>query len=411
MRFTRFLRNHSVTAGEMVCHAVAGTATRVTGRDVVVVQDTSELALGGRRARENGYGPVGKGGALGGLLLHAGLVLEVGSNALLGLVEAKAWNRDGGKAAPRRSREMKLKESQRWPDVAARASDVLAAANSITVISDRESDIYEHFAQRRSNTHLIVRACQNRKIETDSDEGSLLFPFIDGLPEAARILVKIPAAPGRKERIAELAIRFSPVALRKPRHGASPDLPKTIDLTLVDVREVSAPEDGKPLHWRLLTTHTVTTSAEARRIVDLYRMRWSIEEYFRLLKTAGFDIEGADIGDPQAMIKFVTAAAIAAVSVMQLVKARDGTTDQQVADAFEPNDQPILEALSARLEGATQRQKNPHPKGSLAFAAWVIARLGGWDGYYGKPGPKVMRRGLDDFRRIKYGTTLRLYDV
>jgi hypothetical protein len=407
----RFLRNHSVTAGEMVSHAAAGTAARVVGRDVVVVQDTSELALGGRRARENGYGPVGKGGALGGLLLHTGLVVEIGSNALLGLVEAKVWNRDDGKAAPRRSRATKAKESQRWLDVTARASDVLAAAKSITVISDRESDIYEHFAQRRSNTHLIVRACQNRQIETDGDADSLLFPFIDGLPEADRIRVKIPAAPGRKERIAELAIRFSPVTLRKPRHGASPDLPNTIDLTLVDVREVSTPQDGKPLHWRLLTTHTVTTSAEARRIVDLYRMRWSIEEFFRLLKTAGFDIEDADIGDPQAMIKFVTAAAIAAVTVMQLVKARDGTTDQQVADAFEPDDQPILEALSARLEGATQRQKNPHPKGSLAFAAWVIARLGGWDGYYGKPGPKVMRRGLDDFRRIKYGTTLRPYDV
>ena len=90
VRFTRFLRNHAVTAGEMVCHAAAGTAARVTGRDVVVVQDTSELALGGRRARESGYGPVGKGGALGGLLLHAGLVLEVGSNALLGLVEPSA---------------------------------------------------------------------------------------------------------------------------------------------------------------------------------------------------------------------------------------------------------------------------------------------------------------------------------
>jgi hypothetical protein len=25
-----------------------------------------------------------------------------------------------------------------------------------------------------------------------------------------------------------------------------------------------------------------------------------------------------------------------------------------------------------------------------------------------KPGPKVMRRGLEDFQRIKYGTTLRL---
>jgi hypothetical protein len=287
----------------------------------------------------------------------------------------------------------------------------LAAARSITVISDRESDIYEHFAERPANTHLIVRACQNRKIARAGDEDALLFAFIDGLPEAGRVSVRIPAAPGRKERVAELAIRFAPVELRKPRHGASRDLPGTTVLRLIDVRELSICEDGKPLHWRLITDHAVTSLGEARRIIDLYRMRWSIEEYFRLLKTAGFDIEDAHIGDPRAMVKFTTAAAIAAVTVMQLVKARDGATDQRIADALEPDDQPILEALSQRLEGATERQKNPHSRGSLAFAAWVIARLGGWTGYYGKPGPKVMRRGLDDFRRIKYGTTLRLQDV
>ena len=34
------------------------------------------------------------------------------------------------------------------------------------------------------------------------------------------------------------------------------------------------------------------------------------------------------------------------------------------------------------LEGATERQKNPHPPDSLAFAAWVGARLGGQAGAY-----------------------------
>ena len=71
-------------------------------------------------------------------------------------------------------------------------------------------------------------------------------------------------------------------------------------------------------------------------------------------------------------------------------------------------DQPIIEAVSDKLEGKTERQKNPHAKGSLAFAAWVMGRLGGWTGYYGKPGPRVIRRGLDDFQRIKYGVALRL---
>jgi len=181
---------------------------------------------------------------------------------------------------------------------------------------------------------------------------------------------------------------------------------------MVDIRETSDPEDGSErIHWRLLTTHEVTSLGQACRIVELYRLRWMIEEFFHTLKTAGFDIEAADIGNPQVMIKFVTAAAVAAVTVIQLVKARDGSTGQDLADVFDPADQPILEAISAQLEGKTLRQKNPHPKGSLGFAAWVIGRLGGWTGYYGKPGPKVMRRGLDDFRRIKFGTMLRLQNV
>ena len=144
---------------------------------------------------------------------------------------------------------------------------------------------------------------------------------------------------------------------------------------------------------------------------DLYRQRWMIEEYFRALKSGGFDIEDAEIGEPRAMMNFLGAAMAAAITVMQLVQARDGTTAQSLSDAFNLADQRILEALCDGLEGKTKRQKNPHPEGSLAFASWVIARLGGWTGYYGKPGPKVMKRGLMGFHQIKYGTNLELQDV
>jgi hypothetical protein len=411
IQFTRFLRNDAVTAEEIAAYAAERTAARARGRDVVVVQDTSELSLGGRRAKANGYGPIGKGGALRGLLLHAALAVDAGNGGVIGLVDAKVWNRTGGKAKHRRARKTKQKESQRWLDSTRRAAEVLAEAANITVVSDRESDIYEHFAFRPQTTHLIVRACQNRRIEADEEEQiGLLFSRVDSLPEAGRPKVNIPAAPGRKARSSELAIRFSRVTLRKPLHGAT-DLPDTVTLAVVDVRETSTPEGGKPIHWRLLTTHPVTNIADARRIVDLYRMRWVVEEYFHTQKTGGFDIEAADISDPDVMIRFAAAVAVAAVSVMQLVKARDGTTGQNLLEAFEPADQPILEAVSAKLEGKTERQKNAHSKGSLAFAAWVIARLGGWDGYYGKPGPKTMRLGLEAFERIKFGASLGLRDV
>jgi hypothetical protein len=395
----------------MADRAAEQTAARVAGRDLVVAQDTSELALGGHRAKANGYGPVGKGGALRGLLLHAVLAVDAGTGAVLGLVDASVRNRSGGKAKPRRSRTTAQKESQRWLDGTARAGAVLAAARSITGVSDRESDIYEHFVQCPPNMQLIVRACQNRRIETvDEEQTRLLFAHVDSLPEQGRFAVEVAAAPGRKARTSELAVRFGRIELRRPLHGAS-DLPPAVTLTIVDVREASAADGEKPIHWRLLTTHTVTSLADARRIVGLYRMRWVIEEYFHTIKSAGFNIEQADIAEPEVMIKLVAAIAVAAITVMQLVKARDGATDQNLLEAFEPADQPILEAVSARLEGKTARQQNPHPKGSLAFAAWVIARLGGWTGYYDKPGPKTMRRGLDDFQRIKYGSALRLPNV
>jgi DDE family transposase len=410
MRFTRFLRNASVTSAEMSAQAAARTAECVAGREVVAIQDTTELMLGGRGARANGFGPVGRGGATGGLLLHPVLAVEAGTGALLGLVDAKAWNRDGGKAAARRGRATAAKESRRWLDGAARAGEVLAAASSVTLVADRESDIYEQFVSRPANVHLIIRAAQDRRIGA-ADQPALLFAFADGLPEQGRLALMIPASPGRRARAAELAVRFSPVLPRKPRHGAAGDLPDKVRLTLVDVREASRPAEGEPVHWRLLTTHAVESLGAARRVLDLYRRRWIIEEFFRTLKTAGFDIEAAEIGDPRAMSNFVAAASVAAVTVMQLVQARDGTTAQRLEDAFDPADQPLLEALSARLEGKTARQKNPHAKHSLAFAAWIIGRLGGWDGYYGKAGPRVLSRGLHDFQRIKYGSTLALQNV
>jgi hypothetical protein len=114
---------------------------------------------------------VGKGGGLRGLLLHAAVVIDAATGGLIGPLEAKVRNREGGKVKPRRSRATAEKESQRWIDATVAAGEVLAAANSITGVSDRESDIYEHFASRPANVHLIVRACQNRQIETDRWRG------------------------------------------------------------------------------------------------------------------------------------------------------------------------------------------------------------------------------------------------
>jgi hypothetical protein len=179
-----------------------------------------------------------------------------------------------------------------------------------------------------------------------------------------------------------------------------------VALHLVDIRESDPPPGEAAVQWRLLTTHPVTSLAQAWAVAELYRRRWAIEQLFRTLKTRGFDIEGLRIAEAAPRNRLLTATLIAAVRIQQLVHAREGAAPRPLADAFEPEDTALLEACCASLEGKTERQKNPHPKGSLAYAAWVCARLGGWTGYYGKPGPIVMLEGWLEFQAMKRGTAL-----
>lgn len=230
----------------------------------------------------------------------------------------------------------------------------------------------------------------------------------DSLAEAGRMMLDLPAAPGRKARRAELSLSFGEVEIMRPKNRkASDGLPGSIPVRLVVGRELDPPQGQAPALWYLLTTHRVDDPADARRIIGYYRARWSIEQLFRTMKTKGFDVEALRQEPDGPLEKLVTAIVIAAVKVMQLVAERDGKTGRPLADAFDPADRPALERVCQSLQGKTDKQKNPHPQGSLAYAAWVFARLGGWTGYYGKPGPIVMLRGITQFHAIKHGWNLK----
>ena len=393
--------------------AAVQVAKRVLDRDVLAIQDTSEIILGGKKARGRGYGPVGKGGRLGGILLHPVLVADAATGAIHGLADVAVWNRDKGKAVPHPQRGLDDKESRCWLTGMERAAEVLKQARSITVVSDRESDIYEDFARRPETVQLLIRARFDRQLA----DGNRLNDHADELPEAGRFEVNIAASPGRPARLVTLALRFGPVSILRPQRGMPPAaravLPECVTLHLVDVREVGAPDAVQPIHWRLLTSHDVSSHdvsslGTARKMLDYYRKRWIIEDYFRTLKTAGFQVEDADIADPEVMIRFTALAAIAAVTVTQLLRARDNPSGQSLLDVFDPDDKPVIQALCKDYEGPSpsERQTNPHPTECLAYATWVIARLGGWTGYYGKPGAQTLNRGLQKYYAIKYGTII-----
>ena len=345
------------------------------------------------------------GSAGSGIVLHPTIGVDAQQGTMLGLVHAELLKRPGGQA-DHKKRSFVDKQSCRWLRGTVQAAELLGAgALSVTVIADREGDIYEAFALRPAGVDLVIRAGQDRRL----DEGVRLFEKSGLVAQMGVFTVELPAAPGRAGRVAKLSLRWCPVDIARPDRRVTAAelaaLPDRVGMMLVEAREIDPPAGVAAAHWRLLTTHAVANAEDAQRIVGFYRQRWTIEQVFRTLKSKGFDVEVLRTMEGP-FEKLVAAALVAAITVFQLVRERDGIAGRPLDDVLETTDRPVLEAVNATLEGKTRRQKNPHPLGSLAYAAWVFARLGGWTGYYGKPGPIVMLKGFTTFQSIKRGSRL-----
>jgi hypothetical protein len=401
-RFGEFLANPAVTAQEMLANAACLTNRRAAGRHVLAIMDTTDLRFANHEASKRGFGRDAND-TCPGLFLHPVLAVDATNGGVIGLVDCAVLNRTEGKVADHKKRAPDSKESRRWLHGAEMAADRLAAAETITMVGDRESDIFDLYAYRPANVHLLCRSAQPRAMTT----GGLLPEHCAGLPEQGRETLAVPPKGSQKARQATVALRFDAISLKRPVRAGCQALPKTLALWVVDVREVDPPAGAEPLHWRLLTTHAVTSLAEARQIVAWYRMRWTIEQVFRSLKSHCLRVEDSQMVEAAGFIKLAVVALIAAVRAMQLVLARDGSTGQPLADAVVPADIPALHEVNKTLEGRTAKLRNPYDPGLLAWYAWIVARLGGWSGYtsrgYKPPGPKTMHHGLIRLDQILVG--------
>jgi hypothetical protein len=392
-----------VTADEVIASWGIEASAACAGRHVLAIQDTSEIHFRTRPEDRRGLGETGKGGNCHGLLLHAMLAVDADDGGCLGLVSGRIWTRQGRVQIPHAQRDLADKESERWLSTAEAAKSVLAQAACITVVADRESDIYEEWAQLpRPDFHLLTRATCDRRTERGKLSTAVLRP-------AGSLDVTLRARPGRSARTARLVAQFGPVHLRRPNTVRAAAAPKTVAVSLVEVIEHDAPAGEDPIHWRLLTTHPVGDADTAWRIVNWYRARWTIEQLFRTLKQQGLKLEDSQLEEAGRLIKLTAIATKAACIIMQLVHARDGRSQQDASLAFSPPEIDALAALVPELEGKTQAQKNPYPKASLAWAAWAVAKLGGWDGYASSkpPGPITFAHGLQQFRSIALGWRIR----
>lgn len=401
LRAGRFFANGKVTAERIIAGWSERTGAACADRHVLAIQDRTEVKFPTTAQRRRGLGPVKKGNAFG-LLVHAMIAVDASCGSCLGLVGGDVWSRDGVNPVPHEKRPLADRESMRWIETTRQAGAVLQSAAQVTVVADREADMYALWGSAE-DVHLLVRARKDRLLA----DGGLLFAAAARFPLAGQRRIELAARePGRAKRTATVELRYGDVVIVRPQHERDHSLPPSTQLRLVEVREIDPPEDAEPVHWRLLSTHTIADAAAAWEIVRWYQLRWVIEQMFRVMKSQGLQLEDSQLGSAERLVKLAAVATKAACVDIQLTQSRDGTDQMAASNVFDEAEMDTLAALCPTLEGATERQRNTHPPHNLAWAAWSIARLGGWNCYYKPPGPITFRRGMEAFQQIHRGRLL-----
>lgn len=405
-RFHRLLEHRNVTPQEIIRHGSERTAQAAAGRHVLAIQDTSELDYSPHASRTAGLGGISNHKGCG-LFIHPVLAVDAQSHACLGIAHQVAWIRDAGAPRQRERRPIEQKESVRWLRGARAAGQCLRQAACVTVVADRESDIYEQWDRiPDAHTHLLTRARHDRQLEG----GATLFGWLAGQPAMACEALDVPARPAGKAyrstdgartgaRTAHRAcmeLRYGRVRIVRPQGCRARQA--GITLSVVELRELpeTVVPGEQPVHWILLSTHDVRQAEQALQVVGWYQQRWQVEQLFRTLKRQGLGLESSQLEQADELLKLACIATLVAARTLQLVNARDGQTQQLASDAFDDDELAVLGKLQDKFQGKTPRQKNPHAVSSMAWAAWTIARLGGWTGYpsEAKPGPITMLHGL-----------------
>jgi len=379
-------------------------------RHLLCIQDTTEFNLSKQRGRikpQSGLGKTANSEVLG-FMLHSSLVVDAQVGSALGYSYIKAWERK--EAMPDRYERnyhqllIEEKESYKWIAATNQSKVLLEQAARITIIADREGDIYDLLAGvDGKKVNLLVRSNFDRQLTS----GLKLSGYLNSLPVLAQhdISVRGDARKNIIKRTANLELKWGKVSIMKSATCNDKNAPSYTEMFLLEAREKGV---DKGIYWRLLTTHGITCEQEALQIIEWYKQRWYIEQIHRLLKTEGFRIERSQLEQGWAIRKLTLLAMMATLRILQMMLAYNDDHEQPIDEVFDKEEQKCLLIINEQLQGATDKLKNSVKNGTLKWATWIIARLGGWKGYLSqrKPGPIVLQKGLTKFYHMYEGWSM-----
>lgn len=406
----RFLRNRRVSLNALIEPHVVATHRRCAEvGEVLVIHDTTDMVFAGEAAR-TGLAALGTGRH--GFWVHAALAVSAdGVRAPLGLLSLVPFVRKIQPPGTRKNEQARFadpdKESRHWRDgiaaVRTGGGESLAAIH----VMDRGADSYELFgAMITHGDRFVVRLHHDRRVVTDagaatlreatSGIGVLCEREVTVAPRRVgnRPLQARKRHPPRDGRIATLQFASRQLTLQRP-HGRRYDhVPSELAVNVVSVWEVGAPPDEEPIEWRLITTEPIDTVDQVLRIVEWYRTRWLIEEFFKALKT-GCSYETRQLESLQTLLIALALLAPIAWQLLLLRHLSRTAPDGTAAAVLSPRQLQVLRASPA----GRALTRTP----TLREALLAVARLGGHLRQNGPPGWLVLGRGMQKLLWLETG--------
>lgn len=400
--FYRLINNRAVSYEALIDAVAEATAARAGAEgQVLAIHDTTAFTFDpalvdgiGRLSHKN-YGFLG----------HFALAVSADGErrplGVLGMLPVVRSNKRRGKMKTEQLARIPAqeKESRRWPDLMEMVEARVSHLAQVIHVADREADTYpilSHMSGR--GFRFVVRVGRDRRVlGTDGEPSSLRTAMKDApvlmrrtLPISGRratyFKYGLPRRPARTEREAELAVAAVALTLPQARHWRGKTISE-VRTNIVWVRELNPPEGEQAVDWVLATTEPIATPADLERVVDMYRARWLIEEFFKALKT-GCQYEKRQLESVEALLVTLALLVPVASQLLELRAAVRTNPDTPAAKV-------LGETRIAVLRSLETDHRLPR-KPSVRDALLAIASLGGHLKQNGEPGWQVLARGMED---------------
>jgi hypothetical protein len=230
---------------------------------------------------------------------------------------------------------------------------------AVVHVIDREADSVDHWRQWTADGHLALVRGDDRKVLCQGQETSLE-ALARGLHDAEALKEAGPARyHGRPARlfVAEVEVVLHRPGKRnegkKKREIPGPPLP--LRLVVTEVRDGA----GRVLARWLLLSDVPAELADAATLARWYYFRWRIEGLHKLLKKAGFQLEGWLQRKGERLVVKLLIALAAAASIWGLERRHDAESEE-------------LQRLLMDLSGRQTKRGRAITTSGLLSGLWVL---------------------------------------